>query len=59
MPIELHISNLAKDQQILQYARDVASEVLTQDPLFEKPENIKLKKLISRASDIVDWRMIS
>lgn len=60
MPFNLRIANLAKDQQLLQYCRDVATEVITADPLFEKPENVKLKILISRSrKESVNWRMIS
>ena len=59
LPINLNIANLAKDQQILQYSRDVATEILQNDPKLEKPENLKLKILISKTKkDNVDWRLI-
>ena len=59
LPINLNIANLAKDQQILQYSRDVATEILQNDPKLEKPENLKLKILISKTKkDNVNWRLI-
>ena len=60
IPFDLKIANLAKDQQILQYARDKATEILSDDPTLNKPENLKLKILVSKArKDNVNWRMIS
>jgi ATP-dependent DNA helicase RecG len=57
---DLHIANLAKDGQILQFARDLADEILTADPTLEKPENYilrrRLEKLFARK---VDWSLIS
>jgi ATP-dependent DNA helicase RecG len=59
LPINLNIANLAKDQQILQYARDVANEILQNDPKLDKPENLKLKILISKTrKDNTNWRLI-
>jgi ATP-dependent DNA helicase RecG len=57
---DLHIANLAKDGQILQFARDLADEILTADPTLDKPENYilrrRLDKLFARK---VDWSLIS
>jgi ATP-dependent DNA helicase RecG len=57
---DLRIANLAKDGQILQFARDLADEILTADPTLEKPENYilrrRLDKLFARK---VDWSLIS
>jgi ATP-dependent DNA helicase RecG len=59
VPFGLHIANLAKDQQILQFSRDIATEILSDDPKLEKSENLKLKILVSKArKDNVNWRMI-
>jgi len=60
IPFELKIANLAKDGQILQYARDTVLEILDDDPLLEKPENKILNqqlKNLSRSS--FNWSEIS
>jgi ATP-dependent DNA helicase RecG len=44
IPLGLKIANLGRDSQILQYARNVAEEVLENDPKLEKPEHYVLKK---------------
>ena len=60
IPFVLKIANLGKDSQILQYARNIALEILEQDPLLDEPKNAilvrELKKL-SKAS--FDWSKIS
>lgn len=57
---DLKIANLARDGQILQYARDIAEQVLEKDPLLTKPENsilvFQLKRLSKRR---FDWSAIS
>ena len=58
--IDLKIANLASDGQILQYARDIAREVLDEDPdLLSETNRIlneRLKILFARK---VNWGMIS
>lgn len=47
--VDLRIADLAKDAYILQHARNVASQLLTEDPSLEKPEHrcivAQLKKI--------------
>ena len=38
-PFELKIANLARDNQLLQYARNIASEVLNEDPELGEEKN--------------------
>jgi RecG-like helicase len=63
LAIDLHISNLAKDSQILEDARKLAMEILEADPLLEHPENIILKQelntLRKEGKDIKDYSQIS
>jgi len=60
MPFDLKIANLVQDGQILQIARDVANEVLDDDPQLLKPENQVLKtQLRSLLKSQVDWSSIS
>jgi len=60
MPFDLKIASLTQDGQLLQYARDIAGQVLKEDPEILKPENkilkIQLRRLLK--SDI-DWSAIS
>ena len=57
---DLKISNLAKDGQILQYARDIAESIITEDPMLEKPQNDILKKqLIALRKNHLNWGSIS
>lgn len=58
--LDLKIANLAADGQILQYARDIALDVLDKDPeLLSEPNRIlneRLKILFARK---INWGMIS
>ena len=47
LAMDLHISNLAKDSQILEDARQLALAVLESDPLLEAPANALLKEQLS------------
>ena len=57
---DLKISNLAKDGQILQYARDIAEPIITEDPMLEQPQNdILRKQLIALRKNHLNWGSIS
>ena len=57
---DLKISNLAKDGQILQYARDIAETIIAEDPMLEQPQNDILKKqLIALKKNHLNWASIS
>jgi ATP-dependent DNA helicase RecG len=60
IPFDLKIANLGQDGQLLQYARDIAGELLEQDMKLENTENQVLRKQLSRLSKSqVDWSSIS
>lgn len=60
LAFDLRISNLAKDGQILQYARDKAEEILHSDPLLHKPENnILARQLMALRKNHLNWGAIS
>jgi ATP-dependent DNA helicase RecG len=60
LPFELKIANLSRDSQVLQAARDVALEILEDDPMLEKPENqILVRRLTALARANLNWSMIS
>ena len=45
---------------ILQYARDIALEILNDDPLLNKPDNLQLQSYLLKAKNRqVNWGMIS
>ena len=57
---DLKISNLAKDGQILQYARDIAENIINEDPMLESPVNDLLKKqLLALRKNHLNWGSIS
>ena len=57
---DLKIANLAKDGQVLQYARDIAQGILDKDPLLEKEINHTLAKQVKRLSKAqFNWSVIS
>lgn len=60
LPFDLKIASLSKDGRILQMVRDLAQEILNQDPTLEKPENqILTRQLIKLARAKLNWSMIS
>ena len=58
--LDLKIANLASDGQILQYARDIALEVLDKDPeLLSEPNRILNERLKTLFTRKINWSMIS
>ena len=58
--ITLNIANLGKDGEILKIARDMANEVLEDDPTLEKTENQLLVKQLKKLKNTAfDWSEIS
>ncbi len=60
LPFELKIANLAKDTRILQMARNMAHDVLKEDPLLETQANSILRRQLKKlAQQKMNWAMIS
>lgn len=60
LPFDLKIANIAKDGRILHYAREVAEQILANDPLLENPENQTLTRQLTKlARQKMNWSMIS
>lgn len=60
LAFDLHIASLARDGQILQFARDFAREIIDKDPLLEAPQNNLLRKRLQELfSHRMDWSRIS
>lgn len=58
--LDLKIADLGADGQILQYARDVASDVLSEDPeLLSESNRILNERLKTLFTRKVNWRLIS
>jgi ATP-dependent DNA helicase RecG len=48
IPFDLKIANLAKDGQIIEYVRNIASAILEKDPALENSQNAILKSEMKR-----------
>ncbi len=60
LAFDLRIASLAKDGHILQFARDLAKEIIDKDPLLEAPANNLLRRRLSILfGKRVDWSQIS
>ena len=58
--INLNIANLGKDGEILRIARNMASDILNEDPRLEKQENQLLRYHLNRMKNTeFDWSIIS
>jgi len=56
----LKIANLGKDGEILQHARNYASDLLDEDPKLQKPENrILVENLLKMKNTEFNWSSIS
>jgi ATP-dependent DNA helicase RecG len=56
----LKIANIARDGQILSFARELAHEILEDDPLLEKPQHqLFVQELKKRSQNQKNWFMIS
>ncbi|MBY0542293.1 MAG: ATP-dependent DNA helicase RecG [Sphingobacteriaceae bacterium] len=57
--LELKMANLAKDQIILQEARNTVIDIFEKDPMVELPENILLKNYLQKRSRAIALDKIS
>jgi ATP-dependent DNA helicase RecG len=58
--LDLKIADIIKDEKILRYARDLATEILTDDPQLQKAENtILATQLFQLQKYRYDWSRIS
>jgi ATP-dependent DNA helicase RecG len=58
--LDLKIADIIKDEKILRYARDLATEILTDDPQLQKAENTVLAtQLFQLQKHRYDWSRIS
>lgn len=57
--LELKMANLAKDQIILQEARNTVIEIFEKDPMLELPANLLLKNYINKKARAIAFDKIS
>ena len=57
--IDLKIANLIKDEKILKYARNLALEILEDDPELREAKNLPLRRYVEQAKSQVNWASIS
>ncbi len=58
--LDLRIADLIKDEKILKYARNLARDILNEDPRLQLPKNAILKKqIIKLFKNKPDWGLIS
>jgi ATP-dependent DNA helicase RecG len=57
--LDLKIADLAKDQLLLQQARNAAQDLLDKDPELKKPENLQLMHYFAEYSRNARWGRIS
>ena len=58
--LDLLIADLGKDGQILKQAREVATQILQDDPELIKPENTVIKAQVdSMRKSMINWSRIS
>ncbi len=60
IPFDLKIANLAKDGQLVEHVRNIARNILDEDPELAQPENVvykrQLRKLFAKK---INWGVIS
>ncbi len=60
IPLDLKIANLSKDNQIIEYTRRIASEIINADPNLDLPQNAILQSEMQRRWRYeFDWSKIS
>ncbi|MDD7724867.1 MAG: helicase-related protein, partial [Bacteroidales bacterium] len=60
VPFRLKISDLARDAQILSFARDCAKEVLADDPMLTSPQSVVMtQRLAELQGNAMNWSRIS
>jgi len=58
--VDLHLADLAKDSQLLQYARVAAIDVLDKDPELELPDNKVIRsQFVVLNKGRLNWSRIS
>lgn len=58
-PFNLKIANLSTDGQLLQIARNMAQEVLAEDPELTLEKNFVIKKYLDKGAGKINWGVIS
>jgi ATP-dependent DNA helicase RecG len=58
--LDLHLADIVKDEKLIKVARDIAIDIITDDPLLQKEKNQKLKDQLKNIRKIKgNWEKIS
>jgi ATP-dependent DNA helicase RecG len=58
--LDLHLADIVKDEKLIKVARDIAIDIMTDDPLLQKEKNQKLKEQLKNIRKIKgNWEKIS
>ncbi len=58
--LDLHLADIVKDEKIIKVARDIAIDIISEDPLLQMPKNAKLKEELNKIKKVKgNWEKIS
>ncbi len=57
--LNFRLSDLVKDRQMLEAARDLAENIISEDPLLESAENLRLRNYLVSSKGKTPWSKIS
>jgi ATP-dependent DNA helicase RecG len=58
--LDLHLADIVKDEKLIKYARDLAIDILKDDPLLDAPKNQKLTEELRKMKKVRgSWEKIS
>ena len=58
--LDLHLADIVKDEKIIKVARDVAIDIITEDPLLQMQKNLVLKEQLKKIKKVKgNWEKIS
>ena len=60
MAFDLKIANLARDGALIEHVREIAKQIVAEDPELSRPENILMGRMLRRLKKSqFDWSSIS
>jgi ATP-dependent DNA helicase RecG len=58
--LDLHLADIVKDEKIIKVARDIAIDIISEDPLLQMNKNAKLKEELKKIKKVKgNWEKIS
>ncbi len=60
MAFDLHLANLARDGALIEHVREIAKEIISDDPELSRPEDVLMGRMLARLKKSeYDWSSIS